>query len=177
MSPASPVDIGWLGERHFVSVGGVGFDAYAGARFNAGKRRGVLGYAIAVLPAFVTYRAEMYRLQLDGELLDGRMFLVAFANGRDYGNGLVLADDAHHADGWLNAVIVDDAPSWRQVWRSRRLLIGRRRPTPGITRMKVKHAIVAGERLFCHVDGEAFETHGDLDVRVQPAALLVAGAG
>jgi hypothetical protein len=37
----------------------------------------------------------------------------------------------------------------------------------------VKHATVAGDRLVCHVDGETFETSGEVAVRVALGALKI----
>jgi diacylglycerol kinase family enzyme len=172
-----PIDIGWLGGRHFLSTGGIGFDAYAGARFNRGHRRGIVGYLTTVLPALVRYRADMYRIDLDGRTLSGPRFLIAFANGRHYGNRLILDAHADFFDGKLNAVIVDAGSAWTQLWRGRRLFFRPRSPAPGIERVAIERAAVTGDRLMCHVDGETFEARAAVDVRVQRQALLVAGVG
>jgi diacylglycerol kinase (ATP) len=101
--------------------------------------------------------------------------VAAFANAKQYGNGLVLSPDADPTDGWLDSVVVDDGPAWRQIWRVRRLAIGKRRPTRGLHRRRVRAASVSGDPLVCHVDGETFETSGTLDVSIRPGALRVAG--
>jgi diacylglycerol kinase (ATP) len=169
------IDVGYLGDRHFLNVGGIGFDAAVATAFNRGGRRGQLRYLLRTLQAVWTYRASRYRLQLEHEASDSTRFLVAFANGSEYGGHLVLSADADLSDGWLDAVIVDDGPAIRQVWRMRRLALGVRRPAEGIFRYRIRHASIAGDRLVCHVDGETFETSGVIDVRVVPGALRVAG--
>ena len=168
------IDVGYLGDRHFLNVGGIGFDATVAAAFNDGGRRGQFGYLLRTLQAVWTYRASRYRLQLEHEASDSTRFLVAFANGSEYGGHLVLSADADPSDGWLDAVIVDDGPAVRQLWRMRRLALGVRRPAEGIFRYRLRHASVAGDRLVCHVDGETFEATGVIDVRVAPGALRVA---
>jgi diacylglycerol kinase (ATP) len=169
------IDVGYLGDRHFLNVAGIGFDAVVATAFNAGGRRGQLGYFIRTLQTVVGYRSARYRLQLEHESSDATRFLVAFANGREYGGHLVLSADADPSDGLLDAVVVDDGSVIRQMWRMRRLAVGVRRPAEGILRYRVRAATISGDHLVCHVDGETFETRGVLGVRVAPAALHVAG--
>lgn len=171
------IDVGYLGRRHFLNVAGIGFDAAVGQRFNAGGRRGQAGYLLRVFEAVWTYRAQRYRVRLEHETSDSTRFLVAFANGREYGGQLMLAADADPADGRLDAVIVDDGSAIAQIWRMRRLAFGVRKPAKGIFRYRVREASVAGDRLVCHVDGETFETSGELPVRISPGALRIAGIG
>ena len=121
------------------------------------------------------YDSVDYGLHLDEEEASGRRLVVAFANASQYGNGLVLAAGADPADGWLDAVLVDDGPPWRQVWRIRRLAWRTRRPAEGIHRRRVRRAAVTGDALICHVDGETFEARGTLAVGVRPGGLRVAG--
>ena len=107
--------------------------------------------------------------------MEGPRFLVAFANGRQYGNGLVLAPAADPRDGLLDAVIVDSGTPFRQLWRARRMGIRRHAPAQGLHRFKVQSASVSGPTLACHVDGETFQASGTLNVRLEPRRLLVKG--
>jgi diacylglycerol kinase (ATP) len=168
-----PIDVGYLAGRHFLNVAGLGFDATVARAFNARRRRGPLGYLSHTMTTVWGYRAERYSLQIGAERSDATRFLIAFANGREYGNHLVLSADADPADGWLDAVVVADGSPFRQAWRMRRLAFGLRRPAEGVFRYRVQTAAITGDRLVCHVDGEAFETSGTIEVRVAPKALNV----
>jgi diacylglycerol kinase family enzyme len=174
-SDAQPIDVGYLGDRHFLNIAGVGFDAAIATVFNQGPRRGGLRYIRNGLKGVWSYESQPYTLRLDDQARDGRHFLVAFANGREYGNGIVLAPNADPHDGWLDVVTVDAGPAWRQLWRSRRLAIGRDLPAQGVHRSRIRTATVSGDHLLCHVDGETFETKGTLDVRIRAGALRVLG--
>lgn len=173
--PDAAIDVGYLGERHFLNMAGIGFDAAVATAFNQRKTRGGLAYLTGSVGAVWSYPTERYRVQFDGQTREGELFLIAFANGRQYGNGIVLAADADPRDGLLDLVLVDGGAAWRQIWRSRRLFIGRNKPTAGLQRARVRTAAVSGERLICHVDGETFEASGTLAVRVAPRALRVRG--
>lgn len=169
------LDVGWMGERHFLNAAGVGFDAAVAEAFRRRPRRGLSGYLIAGFGSACTYRCVTYTLEFDGIQTTAPQFLVAFANGPQYGNGFVLAPGADPTDGWLDAVVVDKASTLRQLWRARRLLLAPDKPQPGLRRKKIKHArISCGGTLVAHVDGEPFLAPSPLVVRVQPAALAVA---
>ena len=172
---AGAIDVGYLGDRHFLNIAGIGFDAAVGVRFNREGTRGVLGYARHGLTLVWSYAPERYRLTFDGRIVTGEKFLIGFANGREYGNHLVLAPDADAQDGWLDVVVVDGGSPLRELWRARRLGFRSRQPAEGVHRTRVRIASVSGERLVCHVDGETFETSGELQVRIEPGALRVRG--
>jgi diacylglycerol kinase family enzyme len=86
----------------------------------------------------------------------------------------VIAPDADPSDGRLDTVIVAGGGPLRQLWRSRRLWFRRASPANGVWRGRVQTALVSGPRLVCHVDGETFEASGEIPIRVDPGALLVA---
>ncbi|HUF47073.1 MAG TPA: diacylglycerol kinase family protein [Vicinamibacterales bacterium] len=171
------IDAGFVGPRHFLNIAGVGFDAAVAAAFDRRGRFGALSYAAAAIGRVWSYRPERYRLTLEGVPADGPLFLVAFANSRQYGNGLVLAPHADPADGRLDVVVVDGGSPVEQIWRARRLVVRPLTRARGVMRARVSTASIEGARLVCHVDGEPFETGGTLDVRVETEAIRIVGAG
>ena len=54
------------------------------------------------------YRAGTYRVTLDGEEIVSNALVIAFANGREYGNRIRVAPQALVDDGKLEAVVVED---------------------------------------------------------------------
>jgi diacylglycerol kinase family enzyme len=173
--PASAVDVGMLGDRHFLNIGGIGFDAAVAAAFNNRSRRGHAGYLKDTLLGVWSYKSRAYTVEVDGQRFDGRRFVLAFANCREYGNGLVLVPNADPTDGQLDMVMVAGGSPVRQFWRARRLQWRRLAPAEGVRRSRITSASVSGDFLQCHVDGQTFETSGTLDVSIKPAAMLIVG--
>lgn len=173
-APGVAIDVGVMGDRHFLNLAGVGFDAAIACAFNTRSKRGALGYVTGGLTSVWSYQCRSYEIEIEGQRLTGSRFLIAFANGRQYGNGIVLAPDASLTDGWLNAVIVSGGSPLRQFWRARRLAVARLRPAEGLIRARVRKARVSADLMLCHVDGETFEARGELNVSVMPRALVVA---
>jgi diacylglycerol kinase family enzyme len=169
------LDVGYIGDRHFLNIAGVGFDAFVARTFGRSGRFGAAGYGFHALRGLWSYTCAPYDLVLDGSRSSGRRFLVAFANSRQYGNGLVIAPDADVRDGLLNAIVVDDGGPAVQLWRARRLFVSRLAPASGVRRLTVRTGSVEGPALSGHVDGEPFDTAGRLDVRVERHAIVLAG--
>lgn len=173
-----PIDVGWLGGRHFVNVAGVGFDAEVARQFNLRTNRGARGYIAELLSLVWSYRSEEYRVDIDAGRArwSGPKFVVAFANGREYGSRLVIAPEADLSDGWFDMVLLADGSPLRQLWRCRRLAFRRMAAAEGVWRDRVRAASIEGERLCCHVDGETFEAEGKIELRLEPGALRIIGA-
>lgn len=174
---AIPIDVGYAGDRIFLNIAGVGFDAAVAHRFADRSTRGVFGYLSAGIRLVWAYAESEYEIRWDTgvaeESRQGRRFLLGFANAPAYGNGAVLAPDASVQDGVLDMVLVDAGGPLRQIWRARRLFWNHRQTAEGIERGRVVSATVRGDVLVCHVDGEPFEASGTLEIRVRPRALLV----
>jgi YegS/Rv2252/BmrU family lipid kinase len=174
-APTTAVDVGMMGHRHFLNVAGVGFDAAVAIQYDKRPTRGTVTYAVESLTGVWSYRCESYQVRAGDQVFEGPLFLVAFANGREYGSGLVMAANASVTDGQLDMVVVSGGGALQQFWRSRRLWMRRMAPARGLWRGRITNASIRGDRLICHVDGETFEASGDLNVVVVPGALMVAG--
>ena len=174
-APATAIDVGMMGHRHFLNVAGVGFDAAVSNRYEKRPTRGTMTYVSESLASVWSYACETYEVRAAGQVFTGPMFVVAFANGREYGSGLVMAPAATVTDGQLDMLLVSGGGPFRQLWRARRLMLRRMAPARGLWRGQVTNASIRGDRLICHVDGETFETSGELHVVLQPGALMVAG--
>jgi diacylglycerol kinase (ATP) len=170
------IDAGEMDGRFFFNIAGIGFDAAVAEQFNACERgrRGLRPYLrIAVTQAF-RYRSRRYRVELDGEVVETTALLVAFANGREYGNGMRLAPRASMEDGLLEAIIVNDRAAMTRLWHARHLALGSADRAPGLTRRSVRTATIESDQpMTYHVDGEIGRAGRTVSVRVRPRALQV----
>jgi diacylglycerol kinase (ATP) len=172
------IDLGELNGRLFVNVAGVGFDAHVAARFATleRSRRGFLKYAVIVARELGRYEARAYGVTLDGRVLHPRpAFLVSFANGRQWGNGAIIAPAAATDDGVLDAVIVEARSLAGTIGAIPRLFAGSVDRLRGVEIVQVKTAEVTAQQdhLICHVDGEPIDAGRSARIRVHPGALRV----
>jgi YegS/Rv2252/BmrU family lipid kinase len=102
------LDLGRFNGTYFINVLGTGIDAEVAALVNRRfKRRwGAAGYVLALLSQLLVYRPRKSRLVLDGEEITADTWLVAVANGRYYGGGMMVAPHADPRDGLFEVVIV-----------------------------------------------------------------------
>ena len=171
------IDVGYAGDRIFLNVAGIGFDAAVAHLFAGRSTRGALGYIGTGTRLVWSYAAPDYEVRWHAgeteEVRRGRKLLLAFANGPTYGNLAVIAPDASLRDGQLDMVLVSEGGPVRQAWRARRLFWNHRRPAEGIERARIVRATISADVLVGHVDGEPFEVTGALEIGVHPGALWV----
>ena len=173
---AKPVDAGELEGRLFFNIAGIGFDATVAEQFNLRSlgRRGMGPYVQIGVRELFRYRAARYRIRLDGESFTTSALLIAFANGREYGNKIRLAPHAVLDDGKLEAMIVEDRSPFARLWAARYLALGTADKAPGILMRSIESATIEtdGEMLY-HLDGEIGRARGSITVRVRPRVLTV----
>ena len=106
-----PVDLGRIGDRHFINIAGCGFDAVVAKRVNRGFRwlRGTGAYVAAVLQSLATFRPAEMRITVDGEPMNVRAMLCCVANTQTYGGGMRVAPFARFDDGLLDVCILREA--------------------------------------------------------------------
>jgi YegS/Rv2252/BmrU family lipid kinase len=170
------IDGGEFDGRLFFNIAGTGFDAAVAEQFNtrALGRRGLAPYVRLAAQELFRYQGRRYRLRLDGEEFVSDALLIAFANGREYGNRIRVAPGAKLDDGRLEAVVIADRSPLARLWGCRFVALGRIERTPGVVIRGVKTASIEtdGEIVY-HLDGEVGRARNRVDVRVLPAALVV----
>ncbi|MFQ5823849.1 MAG: diacylglycerol/lipid kinase family protein [bacterium] len=100
------IDVGKANDRYFFGVAGVGFDAVVGKRFNEFSRRGPIPYFYLSAKEFFVYKPEWLKICFDGNILEINPFVIAVANGQQYGNGAIIAPEAKINDGLFDICIV-----------------------------------------------------------------------
>jgi diacylglycerol kinase (ATP) len=168
------IDVGELDGRSFFNIAGIGVDAVIAEQFNARAmgRRGMGPYVAIGLREAFRYRAARYRIVLDGEEVHSSALLIAFANGREYGNGIRLAPHARMDDGKLEAVIVEDRHPLARLWSGRHLVRGTTHLAAKITLRSVQRAEVHSDTpIRYHLDGETGQADRHVSVSIHPRRL------
>jgi diacylglycerol kinase (ATP) len=170
------IDAGEIEGRLFFNLAGVGLDARIAHQFAATGlvRRGFRRYLEIASNEIFTRTKHEYAITVDGHLRRSHVLLVAIANGRQYGNGALIAPAARIDDGKLDVVIVDDRSPWAVIRHAPKLFRGRLADVPGVTMSSATRIeITANEPLIYHVDGEPCAGGSTVSARIRPAALRV----
>lgn len=152
-------DHGALASRHFINIASLGLSGATDRAVNADRRKGRVSakalFFWRTVAEFVRYRFQTVRITVDdGAPVEARMALVAVANGRFFGGGMMIAPDAELDDGQFDIVILRAAGKLGLIRDIRLLYGGRHRNHPAIT-------ILRGSKVTVEPLGDA-ETNGAL---------------
>ncbi|TRW49867.1 diacylglycerol kinase family lipid kinase [Aliidiomarina halalkaliphila] len=173
------IDLGQVNQRYFINVAGVGFDAHVAKRLQGRKGRfPSLSYLFTALRILFTVNAQPIELSGSSQKLlalsSRPFFMLNFANGPYFGNGMKIAPHAHVDDGVLAYCFVETAGILRKLRALRRIYRG--------THIQFKevhcgqfHALqVQTVGLPIEVDGE-YLGETPAFIRTIPAACLLRG--
>jgi YegS/Rv2252/BmrU family lipid kinase len=171
------VDAGELNGRLFFNIAGVGFDAVVAEQFNL---RGTLGnrgmgpYVRIGITQTFRYPGATYRIRLDNEEIVSNALVIAFANGREYGNRIRVAPQALVDDGKLEALVVENRGPLSRLWLCRHLALGTADKAARVLTRSIESARVESDGdLLYHLDGEIGRAQGAVNVRIRPGLLKV----
>jgi diacylglycerol kinase (ATP) len=173
-------DGGQPGTKHFINVASLGLSGPTVRAVNGARARGRSGrftFLFHTLAQMIGYKAQRVGIRLDGgEEIDTEIALVAMANGRFFGAGLMVAPDAELDDGLLDVVIVKGANKLKliQVMNSAHDGGHRNSPLCAFRRGKLItiRPLVDGDEVLIDIDGES-PGRAPMRVEVIPGALTL----
>lgn len=109
------IDLGEVNGHPYLNVASVGFgvDLTRALTRDSKRRWGVLGYAVAGLRALERLRPFRAFIVHDGQPQVSRTVHVAVGNGRHYGGGMTVSEDARIDDGRLDVYSLEVEGFWR----------------------------------------------------------------
>jgi YegS/Rv2252/BmrU family lipid kinase len=170
------IDAGEIEGRLFFNIAGVGLDARVAHEFAVTglQRRGFSRYIEIATRQLMSFRAGEYRIVADGAATDTRALIIAVANGRQYGNGAIIAPDARIDDGMLDVIVVGDRSAVRALTQMPLLFSGRIGRVPGISMIPAHDVVITSpDPMIYHVDGEPCVGATRIHLRIRPRALRV----
>ncbi|MEP9389487.1 diacylglycerol kinase family protein [Mesorhizobium sp. KR9-304] len=156
-------DHGALASRHFINIASLGVSGAVARAVNADERKGRVSakalFYWRTVAEFIRYRFQTVRITVDnGEPIEASVGLVAAANGRFFGGGMMVAPDAELDDGQFDIVILRAAGKLGLVRDMRLLYGGRHRNHHAITILRGKRVTVeplGNADLLVEADGES----------------------
>lgn len=172
------VDLGRCNGKIFANGIGAGFDAQVALEANGIRwLRGNAVYGVALARILMLrYATPMVRVTHDAGVFEGRITMLAAANGTTYGGAFRIAPDADVADGLLDLMIADALTRIGIVGFIPHVLRGTHAGRRGITMLRTRRVLVeTGESLVVHAGGEILDRAATrLEIEALPGALLVA---
>lgn len=168
------IDVGVANHHYFFNVLGIGFDAVIAEEFEKLGVRGPLPYFWAGFKTFLRYSPQQIELVENGEGILYQPFLLCFANGKQFGNGAIIAPYAQENDGLLNMVMITSLKWYQALIHLPKLFNGAIHTVPFVTEKTVQSAEVhANQPIRAHVDGEIFPGSNLIKISVKKQALNI----
>jgi diacylglycerol kinase (ATP) len=170
------IDAGEIDGHLFFNIAGLGLDARVAHEFAANGlvRRGFARYLEIAARQLFSFSPEEHTVVVRGVGTRTRALVIAIANGRQYGNGALIAPQAQLDDGKLDVVIVGHRSPLLALLQAPLLFAGRVADVPRVTMSTAAELEITSTRpLLYHVDGEPFVGGLAVSARIRPKALRV----
>jgi YegS/Rv2252/BmrU family lipid kinase len=102
------IDLGRAGDRYFLLMAGIGFDAavVGGVRSQEKRRFGALAYVLRAFEISMRFRGTRVRLTIDGKVMRRRTILIVVGNSQLYGGVMKITARASIDDGLLDVCLI-----------------------------------------------------------------------
>jgi diacylglycerol kinase (ATP) len=149
------IDLGQSEGTWFGGVVAAGFDALVNERAN--RMRGPSGrarYNLAMLAELRIFRPIPYRIHVDNQMVETEAMLVAVANARSYGGGMLVVPDARLDDGLLDLFVVHPITKAELLQVFPRVYRGTHVTHPAVEIRRAASIRLDGPVMCTYVDGE-----------------------
>jgi len=153
------IDLARVNDKYFINIASIGFDAnvvYNAELFK--KKPGITGsmaYLLSIIYTVFKHRICNIEVDLDGEKTAMNALLVAVANGRYYGGGIMPAPEAELDDGLLDVCLVSEVSRLKILSLFPKYIKGRHGVIKQVSFKKCNKIKILSETEFSlNIDGE-----------------------
>jgi YegS/Rv2252/BmrU family lipid kinase len=152
-----PIDLGWVNGKHFFNVASLGLSVRLTESLSRGTKRrwGALAYALKAIQMVRQTRPFRAEIRCQGTAIPVKTIQIAIGNGRYYGGGMAVTDDAAIDDQRLDLYSLELQHWWQAFPLLWRLPRGQQRVLPWV---RVLHGqeieIITPKAFRINTDGE-----------------------
>lgn len=169
------IDLGCVNGKYFFNVASIGLSVDITQRLSKGLKRrwGVLAYAITAFSVMSRTRRFRAEIRVDGESIPIKTVQIAIGNGRYYGGGMMIAEDAAIDDQRLDLYSIELKHWWQIFPLMWKLPKGEHDILPWVRTIEAQEIIIYTRKPYdINTDGE-ITTLTPAKFRVVPHALKV----
>lgn len=172
----SLIDYGETSHGVFVNIASVGFDAEVvrnSKRFQKIPFLRHISYILSIFYTIMSYRGMSMHVEIDGEVLDRDLLLLAVANGQYYGGGIRIAPDAELDDGLFDVYWIEKVSRLRFLTLLPHILDGSHVRLKQVRHFRARKIVFRSQTEFMlNLDGELLPTD-HAEINVKPSALRI----
>ena len=169
------VDVGVVNGHHFMNAVGVGLGARLTRELTreAKARWGVAAYFTTLVQVYRDTRPFRAVVECDDRRLALRALQITIGNGRQYGGGMLISDEATVDDAQLDVLCIEPRPLSDLLWHAVAIRRGQARESPVARTARGRRVRITTRRpLDVTADGELVTTT-PVEIEVAPRALRV----
>lgn len=107
------IDVCRINKQRFLCTSGIGIDAQVADKMAKTSTRGFLRYIQLTIKESIAFKPFRIKMKVDDTLIEKNVFLVTFANARQFGNNAYIAPFASISDGLIDVVVVKP---FNKIW-------------------------------------------------------------
>ena len=168
------IDTATVNEKVFLSVAGIGYDAFVAKKFAKAPKRGFISYFRIVSSEYPGYKPKKYEIEMDGQKIVRRAMLLTFANSNQFGNNTSIDPEASIDDGYIDVCIVRRIPLLLLPLYVPFLFTRTFHKTQYIEIFKAREVkILRKKGKTIHFDGDPFKMDKALEMKINPLSLKI----
>jgi diacylglycerol kinase (ATP) len=169
-------DIGICNDRYFLNGVGIGFDGNVARETMRMKLPFISSkwkYWVAIFKNIFLYRSIDVSIEIEGKTENQRMFMIAIANGTDYGGGFRISPESDAKDGLLDIVKVEALSPIKRLFNIPKVQAGRHLSESFVSHRRIKQVVVKSKEIIhAHLDGEQMSGK-QFSIEIKPAIPFV----
>ncbi len=167
------IDTVEVNDRFFVSIAGVGFDAFVAKKFSGQKRRGFFKYAQIAISEYFRYQPKKFILTIDGEKLERKALFISIANSDQFGYNTSISPKAKIDDGLMDICIMKKIPMWKTIFLTPLLFSRKIDRSSYLEIIRARQVDILQKKKRINLDGESVKMSKSLHFKVKPKSLTV----
>lgn len=170
---AQPIDTIRINDKIITNVGGIGFDGHVARLFNESASRGLFTYAKLIITQLIKFKEQEFILEMNGRKEQGSAFMIAFANGSEFGNRFHIDPLADATDGTFSLVIVRKPPYMKLIPLLIKGFRGKLKESKYYKRIVATELTISSPGADLHRDGEVLNEDSveQLALQIMPGSL------
>jgi YegS/Rv2252/BmrU family lipid kinase len=168
------IDTATINDQVFLSIAGIGYDAFVAKKFATASRRGFFTYFRIVSNEYSQYRPKKYILQVDGKIIKRKALFITLANSNQFGNNTSIDPQAKLDDGLIDVCVVRRIPLLLVPFYVPMLFTRTFHKTHYIEIIRAKQAVITRKKgKTIHLDGDPSRMGKVLEMKVNPLSLNI----
>jgi len=150
----STIDLGLVDGEWFGAILSTGFDSVVNEKANSMRwPKGPMKYNAAIATELPRFKPRHYEITLDDRIVSTEAMLIAVANGRSYGGGMLVCPNASISDGYFDVMVLHPVTKLEFVKVFPRVFAGTHVTHPAVEILRSKTVRIESKAV-AYADGE-----------------------